>query len=211
MSNAVWKLATLAGIVGIGLLVVMNAQRDLADKPPEESTAPLASLGADGQTETGPEGNGEPTFGPEGFKDDDPVPARVKSGRRPAEPTPVDPEDFIEPEPKLVQKGRPKRAIDDLPDLRRVPDADAQSEPDDPGDRQMPSDEIVDRPPPKSNGLDEDDDFPAPKAQKSATLEPEPLETPTDTLIEPTREGRRQLWTDDYERSNSGTARTGTG
>jgi uncharacterized repeat protein (TIGR01451 family) len=86
MRHAIWKLAALGSVVGIGLLVVVQAQKNLHKSDPASPA---------GQQETG-EGSApsesttaslpaasmqsEPNLGPEDFKDLDVVPADVKTG-----------------------------------------------------------------------------------------------------------------------------------
>src|SRR5688500_10194149 len=83
MNNAVWRLTTLAGIVGIGLCGVMNAQRGL-DKDPSTPAATLSSDEPDapGAKKTA-EGRGEAAStpsGPDDFRGAEPVPAVEKNG-----------------------------------------------------------------------------------------------------------------------------------
>jgi|GEM_PF-1264723 len=75
MQHALWKLTALAGVVGIGLLVVMQAQQGLSTRPATDTVADLASTG---EPETGEPSAAEPpadpsstapsSFGPESFR-----------------------------------------------------------------------------------------------------------------------------------------------
>ena len=84
MQHALWKLTALAGIVGIGLLVVLQAQRGLNPTKPEGETgdkAPItASLGepAPAPGSTSSSAKTADQFGPEVFTDNsEPTPAGV--------------------------------------------------------------------------------------------------------------------------------------
>lgn len=84
MRHAVWKLSALAGVVGIGLLVVVQAQRGL-DKTgqPEGEKNPSALQPGQGAPGAGRDPALPPQtepFGPESFRDDtEPVPAAAKA------------------------------------------------------------------------------------------------------------------------------------
>ncbi len=98
MSQAVWKLTTLAGVVGIGLLVVMNAQRGLqqqAGKTPALAVKNAANNKPGNALDELPENEEPPLGGPEEFGG--PVNAGDKNGpdRLPTrQPTPASDDPF---------------------------------------------------------------------------------------------------------------------
>ena len=119
MNQAVWKLTALAGIVGLGLLVVM--QKDGLDKFQLSQLAidgskPDASAGDPSQTAKVDPSEGS-IGGPEGFSDDAPVSADAKlNGGRPAvahEPSGLSSLLGIEqqPEPEPLPEPAPGRTV----------------------------------------------------------------------------------------------------
>ena len=95
MRHAIWKLTALAAVVGMGLMVVMQAQRGMippdagvADGGPTEgdsASGQLAGTDAQPQAATASDSPVPPQMEPlgaEGFIDNEPVPAAAKTGRR---------------------------------------------------------------------------------------------------------------------------------
>lgn len=84
MRHAIWKLTALAGVVGIGLLVVMQAQRGMVRQ--EEGASKEPGSGVAGEIDKNARiADGSPVpkqmepLGPEGFSDQEPVPASTKT------------------------------------------------------------------------------------------------------------------------------------
>lgn len=84
MRHAIWKLTALAGVVGIGLLVVMQAQRGMVRQ--EGGTTSEQAPGVAGEVDRNAktaDGGAVPKqmepLGPEGFNEHEPVPASAKT------------------------------------------------------------------------------------------------------------------------------------